>query len=354
MQTSLSLFCIKHSLLGAGGQTGGIVKGLGQPPLGVRAGVDEVGVVEGKLNSAVADVVGSLHTQHEGVVLVTDLVAPATETATGVDVHVLQLGQELLEDTLTLKRGSGVAVVEAAVVGRDNLILGLDHVGVDKTLDAVPEEVLLINRLERGLGNLEHDGPVGALLGIRGVSLAAISLVKSRQLDVVGGLVVRRVVGEDGGAVEGAVVLREVQPALVTNALRTGATDTNTDDVGGGVEEALGELDELLVAHLLSKVVNSHGVDELVVANGGAIGEGDNLLLGVDLGDLAALAKALLLLRDSLGNSDPDTTGTVTSREAESGVGTPVTGNLVQDDVLGDGLDIGSGNTLAEPCGLHL
>lgn len=42
----------------------------------VLAAVDEVGVVEGKLNSTVDNVVDSLYTQHERVVLVTDLVAP--------------------------------------------------------------------------------------------------------------------------------------------------------------------------------------------------------------------------------------------------------------------------------------
>jgi nucleoside-triphosphatase THEP1 len=38
--------------------------------------VDEIGVVEGKLNSTVDNVVDGLDTQHKGVVLVTDLIAP--------------------------------------------------------------------------------------------------------------------------------------------------------------------------------------------------------------------------------------------------------------------------------------
>jgi hypothetical protein len=42
----------------------------------VLAAVDKVGVVEGQLNSAVDNVVDSLYSQHERVVLVTDLVAP--------------------------------------------------------------------------------------------------------------------------------------------------------------------------------------------------------------------------------------------------------------------------------------
>lgn len=167
-------------------------------------------------------------------------------------------------------------------------------------------------------------------------------------------MVVGGVVGEDGGTVEGAVVLGEVQPALVANALRALASDTDTDNVGGGVVETLGEGDELLVAHLLDKVVNSHGVDELVVANGAAVGKGDNLLLSIDLGDLTSLAESLLLLGESLGDGDPDTTGTITGRESESGVGAPVTGNLAKEDVLSDPLDIRSSDSLAEPLALHL
>jgi uncharacterized protein YoxC len=50
--------------------------------LRVLAAVDEVGVVESQLNSAVDDVVHSLNTQHERVVLIADLVAPRAEAAT--------------------------------------------------------------------------------------------------------------------------------------------------------------------------------------------------------------------------------------------------------------------------------
>lgn len=143
-------------------------------------------------------------------------------------------------------------------------------------------------------------------------------------------------------------------PALVTDALRALTTDTNTNDVGSGVEETLGQGDELLVAHLLDEVVDSHGVDQGAVANGGAVGHGDGLVRRVDLGNLARLAEALLLGGKSVGDGDPDTTGTVPSGESESGIGSPVTSNLIQDDVLGDSLDIGSSNSLAEPLALHL
>ena len=182
-----------------------------QTTLGVGTAVDEIGVVEGELDGAVDDRVDGLGTQHEAVVLVADLVAPAAEAATRPDVLGLELGEELLEYSLALERRSGVTVVVAAVVGADNLVRRRHHLGVDKTLDAVGEHGLVVDGLHRGLGNLEHDAPVGTLLGLGGGGLAAVGELESGQLLAALGLVVGRVVGEDGGAVEGAVVLGEVQ-----------------------------------------------------------------------------------------------------------------------------------------------
>lgn len=288
------------------------------------------------------------------MVLVTDLVSPAAESATGPDVHVLKLGQELLENTLTLESRCGVTVVELAVVGGDDLILGLDHLSVDETLDTVTEEVGLVNRLLGGLGNLQHDGPVRTLLGVGALGLAAVTQLEGGELDVLLRLVVGGVVGEDGGTVERSVVLGEVQPALVTDALRALTSQTDTNDVGRRVVQTLAEADELLVAHGLDELVHSHGGDELLVLDGGAVGELDGLLGSINLADLTVLAEAGLLLGESVGNSNPDTTGTIASREAESGVGAPVTSDLVQDDVLGDELQVGGSNTLTQPLSLHL
>lgn len=94
--------------------------------------------------------------------------------------HVIGVGlrgesrKELCEDALTLERRGGVTVVEAAVVGGDDLILGLDHLGVDETLDAVLEHVRLINRFHARLGDLQHDRPVRTLLGLSRLGLGAI------------------------------------------------------------------------------------------------------------------------------------------------------------------------------------
>lgn len=170
-----------------------------------------VGVVQRQLDSTVDNVVGGLNTKHERVVLVSDLVLPTAEAATGVDVLCLQLGQNFGQHTVALDGGCGVAVVELAVVGRNDLVVGLDQLGVDQSLDGVLQEVLLVHGLHGRLGNLQHDGPVGALLRLARLRLAAVCQVQSWELDVLLGLVVGGVVGEDGGTVEWAVVFGEVQ-----------------------------------------------------------------------------------------------------------------------------------------------
>ena len=55
---------------------------------------------------------------------------------------------------------------ESAVVSRDNLIVGLEHLGVDETMDGFLHNGLKVNRLVRGLGDLQHDGPVRTGLGL--------------------------------------------------------------------------------------------------------------------------------------------------------------------------------------------
>lgn len=124
--------------------------------------------------------------------------------------------------------------------------------------------------------------------------------------------------------------------------------------MGGRVEELLGVVDELLVTNLLAQSINGHGGNELLVTNSGTIGQSDNLGVGVHLSDLSVLTEASLLLGESVGDGNPDTTGTVTGRETEGSVGAPVTGSLVQNDVGGHSLDIRGGDTLTEPSALHL
>lgn len=147
---------------------------------------------------------------------------------------------------------------------------------------------------------------------------------------------------------------RNTYPALISNAVRARTSETDTNDVSSGIEETLGQADELLVAHLLSKMVNSHGVDQLAIANSGAISKANSLLLSIDLGHLSMLAEALLLLGDGICDSDPDAASAVPSRESECSIGSPAAGYLIQDDVLGNCLDIRGSDSLAKPFALHL
>ena len=124
--------------------------------------------------------------------------------------------------------------------------------------------------------------------------------------------------------------------------------------MSGRVEELLGEANELLVADLLSKVVDGHGGDQLLVADGGAITQGNGLVVGIDLNNLALLTEASLLLGESVRNGDPDTTSTAVGGETESSVGTPVTSGLVENDIGRHSLDVGGSNTLTQPSALHL
>ena len=154
--------------------------------------------------------IGRFHTQHEAVVLVADLVSPAAEAAAGVYVLFLELGEELLQDAFALEAWSRVAVVEAAVVCADDFVIGLDHFRVEEALDAVAEHVCVVDGLQGGLGDFEHDGPVWAFLWGRIRGLFAGCKLQGRKLLRRGGLVVGRVVGEDGSAVEWTVWFGEV------------------------------------------------------------------------------------------------------------------------------------------------
>jgi hypothetical protein len=150
----------------------------------------------------------------------TNLVSPAAETTSGVDVLGLELGKKLFEDALTFKRRGWVTVIETTVISGDNFIIRLDHFGVDETLNGVTKDVGLVNWLHGRLGNLQHDRPVWALLGLARLGFASIGEVLGWELDGLVWLVVWGIVGEDGGTVEGAIVLREVElDMLVAHSL---------------------------------------------------------------------------------------------------------------------------------------
>lgn len=145
----------------------------------------------------------------------------------------------------------------------------------------------------------------------------------------VGGLVVGGVVGENGGAVEGAVVFREVEPAFVADAFRALATDTYANDMCGGVEEVLAEGDEGLIAHFLNKRVDAHGVDKFIVADCFAAFESHEFTVCVHFGYCGMGAKHGLLFRYGFSHGDPDGTCSAVSRESEGGIRAPIAGCLL-------------------------
>ncbi len=223
--------------------------------------IDEVRIIQRQFRGPIDDIIGRLDTQHETMILVTDFVAPAAEAAAGVDVFFLEAGEELCEDGFALEGGGRVAVVEAAVVGGHDFVGGLEHFGRDEAFDAVGQHVGVVDGLQGGFGDFEHDGPVGAFArgGVGG--LLAGGDLQGGQLFGGGRLVVGGVVGEDGGAVEGAVGFGEVEPAFVAYAGGALAAYADADYVGGRVEEIFAEGDEGFVAHHLDERVDAHGVD---------------------------------------------------------------------------------------------
>ena len=124
--------------------------------------------------------------------------------------------------------------------------------------------------------------------------------------------------------------------------------------MGGGVEEVFGEGDEGFVAHFLDEGVHAHGVDEFLVANRFAILESHKFAVCVDFGDRSVGSEFGVLFGQSVGDGDPDAACAAVGWEAEGCVGAPVTGGLLQDDVLGYGLEIWRSYSLAEPLALHL
>ena len=108
-------------------------------------------------------------------------------------------------------------------------------------------------------------------------------------------LVVGGVVGEDGGAVKGAIGFGEIEPAFVADAGGAGSADADADDVGGAVEEVFAEGDEGGVTDLFDERVDGHGVDELFVFDRLAVLERNDLVVCVDGFDCALLAKHGLL-----------------------------------------------------------
>ncbi len=104
-----------------------------------------------------------------------------------------------------------ITVVRTVAPRGHDLVAALDESRVQRALDHFFEQARLIHGLVRGFGNLGHQRPVFG--------------------DV--GHVVRRVVAENGDAVERAVVLGEIHPALGCQLGRRFAAQAKPEDVRG-------------------------------------------------------------------------------------------------------------------------
>ena len=132
------------------------------------------------------------------------------------------------------------------------------------------------------------------------------------------------------------------------------AAQPDADNVRGGVEEVFAEGDEGFVAQFLDERVDRHGVDQFVVVDHLPTCEGDDFRVRADGFDDAVGTELGLFFGESFCYCDPDTACTPVGWETEGGVGSPVSGGLLQDNILCDGLEIWGCDTLTEPLALHL
>ena len=262
------------------------------------------------------------------MILIPHLIPPAAEAAAGENIHFFQLGEQFCQHSLALEGRCRVSVVEGSVVCGDYFVLGFYHVGVYQALDTFCEDFLAVDGFHYGFGDFEHDTPIGSLFRFGRAGFAAVGELLRGEFRRGLGLVVGRVVGEDRGAVEGTVVLGEVEPAFVADSFRTLAADTDADNVGCAVEEAFAEGDEFFVAHGFDEVVDGHGVDEFFVVYGCAVAEEDAVAFCVYELDVAVLAEAGLFFWEGFGDVDPDVAGTAVCWETEGCVWAPASGGL--------------------------
>ena len=111
--------------------------------------IDEIRVVERQFGGTVDDGICSFDAEHEGVILIADLVSPAAEAAAGEDVFLLQAGEELFQHAFTLQRRGRVAVLEAAVVFADDFVGGVEEFGGDEAAEGFFDNGLVIDGFER-------------------------------------------------------------------------------------------------------------------------------------------------------------------------------------------------------------
>jgi len=314
---------------------------------------DAVLHADGGLGLALEQAVDDLDALHERVVGVGDFVLPHAEAAAGIDAAGLEPGDDFGEDVIALDAGCGVGVVGVVAPAGDDVgaLAGLEEAGVLEAGDDGFDHGIVVAAfvaggwLEGGLGDFAEEGVVVVLVGRH----------------------VGRVVGEVGDAVEGAVVLGEVHPALGVGGACAGpptsaALEADADHVAGGVKQALrGSADG--VGHfagedVAAEDIEGHRADERVVGVGGGVGEGDELLVDIDRDDV-------LVERDVLGfkftraqtergaEARVELAGAALERELELVVGAPTEVVLFKEDVAQRAIDIEDCDALADPLFVH-
>lgn len=96
------------------------------------------------------------------MVLVSNFVLPGPKPTARENVLAVEVRLDFCQCTIPLKSRSRISMIETSDVSAHNLVLGFQKVCVNETLDGFLEQSLLVDRLVGGLGNFEHDGPVGA------------------------------------------------------------------------------------------------------------------------------------------------------------------------------------------------
>jgi hypothetical protein len=119
--------------------------------------------------------------------------------------------------------------------------------------------------------------------GSTGLCRTGAGLAEQRVVRVLVGRHVGRVVGEVRDAVEGAVGFGEVHPALGAGARAFEADARPCARPSAGVRRASTRCrGHVALEHVAEEDVERHGGDEVVVASGCAVGEGDGLGVDVD------------------------------------------------------------------------
>jgi hypothetical protein len=289
----MSVFFFPPSLVcrREGGREGGEERGRRRESYQAR-------MEESELLGSVENVVGSLHAEHAGVVLVPHFVFVRTESPSGPDLErVLEEREGLLQHPVPLETGGGVAVLQSAVIDAHDLVSGRDERSVQGTADGVLHDGGEVHRLVvSGLRHLEHERPVRPRLWLGGRRRAAISELQSREESVSGRNILLGVVREDCAAIEGTVVLGIVQPAL--QVVRVDAAEADPDDVAGGVSQTVGEV---FSADPTEGDVQREGAEEFVVTERGAIGEVDDLVGSIDRDHLGRGWRGGRIREDSKG-----------------------------------------------------